>query len=257
MLINELILFHKKKLNNWKLIYSHMKKELIIIMILFIASTVVLTIGLLKELLLLGFIAVLIILGLVEYIKRKKKKIMIRKYRVMIAESSKWEIETFYKVQQLRAFFEKNKVDNVDRIKEYKDFIHEQAEKSKLSNFMKFGITGIFLSFAVPVWTHFNGWVFNNAITSFEEALYIFVIIIILLLEISFIFAVMKNLFTEIFDTQYRRLRDLGNLLELVYLSFNENNIIGDLKDNSNAHKIAGFPMQKTDGELKESIIKD
>lgn len=232
MLINDLIVFHKEKLSNWNLIFKHIKKEIIFISCSVIIAVLVIVLGVIFKLLYLSILAFIAYTGLLYYTNRRMKIVINNKHSIDVKKGLKWGKFKSYRVKQLKIFLVEKKIEEDKKVKEYKEFIDKEAERIRPSSYLKFGVPGLFLALGIPVWNHFNSWYFNNIISSVQEGIFYMTLILVGALMLSYIIGATIMLVREISETRYRRLCDLADLLELVYLSFDETVISTDIKKN-------------------------
>lgn len=223
MIINDLIKFHREKLNNWNLIFKHMKKETILRIIILIVTAILIPLSTIIKNPFIFFISLATYVFLLLSTDRKSKKILNTKHGLTIKKRTYWQQITYYKVEQLKIFLkDKNKDISKDNIQEYINYLKKEAENVKMTNYISLGVSGLFLGLFIPVWNHFNSWYMNNQVDDISHAVTYLLVCAITIFIISFTMKMFYNLFKEIFDTQYRKYKELLSLLELVSLCIDE-----------------------------------
>lgn len=221
MLIKKVVKFHKNKLSNRNLIFKHNRFKFNSSLIIAGLTIIPIIIGAIIPniyLMLGGFLSYFAIL---YYINKSIKSVLLKQHGINIKENSRWEGLEEYKVKQLQLFLQNHKLASREDLKNFISLLEKETESLK-SNIFRFGLPGLFLAMFIPVWNHFNNWIMSNTVSDLQTAtIYLFVIIIFITM-ISIMLAVLKDIKKLIFETDYRRLKELAFLLELVYLSFDE-----------------------------------
>ncbi|MGE7751578.1 hypothetical protein [Lysinibacillus fusiformis] len=222
MIIDELIRFHKDKLNNRNLIFKHIKKETTFRLFFLIITAITIVVGLLMKNPYIFLASIIIYVYLLISTNKKMKKILLTIHKLKVGRGFSWDQLTYYKVKQLKIFLKDKNILSKESIQEYIKYLEKESEHIKITNYIRFGIPGLILALFIPVWNHFNSWYMKNQVDSFIHAIKYLILCFLLIVILSFILGTISNLFRELFETKYRRYNELISLLELIYLSIDE-----------------------------------
>lgn len=225
MVIENVLHFYKKGLNNWNLVFKFMKISLVYcftLNLILLGSFIycLLDKNFEFKIFALAFWAITLYSSMYFLISRPVKKVIKSKFGISINakvyapfSTSEWRI---FRLAVLKTFLKENAINNKITIDELKRILTEKAE-NQAKNYTPLINTGIILALFVPVWSAANTRFFKS-VNDFNTGfvIVIFTLFIIVLINMNIVkFKYFANEFSFYFQEQ-ARINSLNNSLNII-----------------------------------------
>ncbi|WP_407308936.1 hypothetical protein [Desulfosporosinus sp. SB140] len=114
----------------------------------------------------------------------------------------------------MKTYLDDNNLDN-KKIKMLIELLNKKSEKNQPAGLVG---AGLLLAIFVPLWTQFLSWLFKSPGT-FEQALYLFLSILIILQMIVMILRMIQVMVIDIVDKEHETLKSIAWMLEEILIT--------------------------------------
>lgn len=215
-MLERIIIFYKRDLSSFNLVF----KDIMWAWRLFISVSIVSAVGTIltvinnwPKIIIFFLIGSFLITFLIINSKAKKK--LISEYGIA-SEGFLWGGAAYQekRLELLNKYLSDNSIDK-EKIKLLIELLYKRSEKNQPAGLVG---AGLLLATFIPLWTQFLSWLFKG-LGTFEEALYLFVSIIVLLLMIIVNLRMIQMMVIDILYREHETLKNLARMLEELLLT--------------------------------------
>jgi hypothetical protein len=213
-MVSKILKYYKTNFGLWNVFFRHLKwgQFLLYIFPLIIAISSIIYLSFRLNLDWLSIVGLLLMFAILPFFKKESNRI--------VKEVHQFENkEQFFsnRKNKFKTFLKDKGIDDKEKVNYLISLVNENIEESKTPFLVN---RGLIAAIIVPIWVQFLGYIYKNEITSFEGALFVMVIFVILIIMVWVMISVLKMIFyDEIINSNYNRLRNIEKMLKDLYLT--------------------------------------